>query len=232
MLLYETHCHTRVSSLCGRIAPAELVDLYLANGYAGVFVTDHFINGNCPVRRDHPGASHAEQVHAYCESYRQVRDAAAGRLDVFLGVEFPYGGTDILIYGWDEDALAALPRLVEMDMRSLVRFANDAGMLTVQAHPFREADYIDHIRLYPDVLAVETYNACRSDRCNRLARAWADICGKPATGGTDLHAATLPLLGATAFPERVESPAHFRELVLSGVGRPVSVANRLAPAEP
>lgn len=48
--LYETHCHTQISSACAVSSAVELVDTYLKNGYTGIFITDHFINGNARVR--------------------------------------------------------------------------------------------------------------------------------------------------------------------------------------
>ncbi len=45
--LYETHCHTNLISACSSLSPEEMVELYAKNGYTGVFVTDHFLNGNC-----------------------------------------------------------------------------------------------------------------------------------------------------------------------------------------
>ena len=39
--LYETHCHTNVSSRCSRFSPEEIVKLYTTLKYDGVFITDH-----------------------------------------------------------------------------------------------------------------------------------------------------------------------------------------------
>lgn len=217
--LYETHCHTRISSLCGSITPEEMVALYLRRGYAGVVVTDHFINGNCPVRREMPDAPFDEQIHRYCESYRQVKAAAGGRLDVLFGFEYSYAGTDVLVYGWDEEKLASMPEIVEMDLRTFIRFANDNGALTVQAHPFREAGYIDHIRLYPDVQGIEIYNANRDERCNGLARTFCKAYGKIPFSGSDLHSAKQGALGGMSFPERAGTMETFVEMCRAGLGK-------------
>ena len=46
---------------------------------------------------------------------------------------------------------------------------------TIQGHPFREASYIDHIRLFPcHVHGVEIENACRIDSQNRMAKFYAE----------------------------------------------------------
>ena len=47
--LYEIHLHTSGVSLCGQSAGAEMAREYKRQGYTGVIVTDHFLNGNCRV---------------------------------------------------------------------------------------------------------------------------------------------------------------------------------------
>ena len=54
MYRYELHCHTAKVSACSRLSAREMVDLYLANGYDGIFVTDHFLNGNTTVDKSLP----------------------------------------------------------------------------------------------------------------------------------------------------------------------------------
>lgn len=218
---YETHCHTAVTSACATITPERLVELYVRNGYTGVFVTDHFLNGNC-----HPWiretADWRERVRLYFAGYRQVRDAAAGRLQVFPGIEMTYAGTDVLVWGWDEEITARYPEMMELSYRELIRFVNEHGGLTAQAHPFREADYIDHIRLYPDTQGVEVFNACRNSLQNGLAyaywQAYNDAAGKVRTAGSDTHHETIPRLGGMAFDTPLTSPSDFVERLKRGEG--------------
>ena len=54
MYKYELHCHTAKVSACSRMGAEELVELYLENGYDGIFVTDHFLNVNTTVDRRLP----------------------------------------------------------------------------------------------------------------------------------------------------------------------------------
>ena len=44
--LYETHLHTYPVSKCGRATVREALEFYKREGYAGVFITNHFIDGN------------------------------------------------------------------------------------------------------------------------------------------------------------------------------------------
>ena len=78
---YELHCHTALSSLCASATAEQLVELYIANGYSGVFVTDHFLNGNTCVNRDLPDGSYEERIDAFARGYRAVKSAAGDKLD-------------------------------------------------------------------------------------------------------------------------------------------------------
>ena len=46
---YETHSHTSETSRCSHISGAELAEFYKSLGYTGLFITDHFFNGNTTV---------------------------------------------------------------------------------------------------------------------------------------------------------------------------------------
>ena len=46
MFLYETHCHTAPVSKCGKASAEDTVRFYKKMGYDGVFITNHFQDGN------------------------------------------------------------------------------------------------------------------------------------------------------------------------------------------
>ena len=228
MYKLETHCHTKVISRCGKMTPEQVVELYTKNGYNGVFITEHFLNSeSCRVIHEHPSADYKTKIDKYCEGYLKVKEAAKGTLDVFFGVEFSYNGTDMLVYGLDGEKLKQLPEILQMSMRDFIDFARLNGALIVHAHPFREANYIDHIRLYPNVEAVEVYNACRTDLCNALGENYAKAYGKLCSAGTDIHVFSQPILSGMAFDEKVCSEEHFISLVRSGKGQIIKQKNLL-----
>lgn len=223
MYRYELHCHTAHTSACSRMSATELVDLYLANGYDGIFVTDHFLNGNTTVDCSLP---YAEAVSRFADGYREVKAVAGDRLQVFFGLEYSYKGTDVLTYGWDPETLASYPEILSMSMREYCDFCAAHGALAVQAHPFREARYIDHIRLFPNAEGVEILNAGRDRRTNALAAVYAGEYGKIMTGGSDLHFPTQGILSGMAFEERLTSPAHMIALLRDGKGEIIRQDNR------
>jgi hypothetical protein len=109
-------------------------------------------------------------------------------ISVFLGVESSYGGTDFLIYGLDKAWFLAHPEIEQMKKSQMLTLMAQEGVLIIQAHPFREADYIDHIRLFPrHVHGVETYNANRRDFENEMAEHFAKCYGLIPFSGTDNH---------------------------------------------
>lgn len=226
MYKYETHCHTARVSACSRMSAEELVELYVANGYAGIFVTDHFLNGNTSVNTRLP---YAEAIEEFCKGYEEVKAAAKGRLQVFFGFEYSYLGTDVLCYGWDKETLLSYPEIMQMSMREFCAFCPGHGALAVQAHPFREAAYIDHIRLYPDAEGVETFNACRTELCNKLGKFYAESYGKIKLGGSDLHSPDQKILSGMEFEERLFSERDFIRRLRAGEGKILGKENKYAP---
>ena len=43
---YETHLHTSPVSKCGKVSVRENLEFYKELGYDGVFITNHFLDGN------------------------------------------------------------------------------------------------------------------------------------------------------------------------------------------
>jgi predicted metal-dependent phosphoesterase TrpH len=82
------------------------------------------------------------------------------------------------------------PEIIELRTSEMLSLMAENGALIVQAHPFREAWYIDHIRLYPrSVHGVECYNASQKDFVNSMAEHYADAYGLIRFAGSDNHTA-------------------------------------------
>ena len=64
----------------------------------------------------------------------------------------------------------------------------EAGAFVVQAHPYREAHYIDHIRLFPrSVHGVEVVNSSQAPAANKMAAVYAKQYSLLETYGSDNH---------------------------------------------
>lgn len=186
MYKYEMHCHTSETSRCGKLDGAKMADFYKSMGYSGLVISDHFLNGNTIVPKSLPWE---ERINLFCAGY----DAAKKRgdkigLSVFFAWENSYGGTDFLTYGLSKEWLLEHKYCDLLPAKQYLELARSSGGYLVQAHPYREAGYIDMIRLMPrDVDAVETINACRTDFENHMADFYADSYGLTKTCGTDNH---------------------------------------------
>ena len=188
MYLYETHLHTSPVSKCAKASVRETLEFYKSFGYEGVFITNHFIDGNISADK---GTSYEELIEYYFSDYEEgVRISEEIGISVFCGIETSYGGTDFLVYGLDKAWYLAHTEIKDMTKSEQLKFFMENGALVIQAHPFREARYIDHIRLFPRCIqGVEVYNASRSDFENELVRQYAKNYELIEFAGSDNHIA-------------------------------------------
>ncbi len=186
MYKYETHCHTAPVSKCARATVRETLEFYRSLGYEGVFITNHFLDGNGDVDRSTP---YETQINAYFADYEAgVAMTDEIGIKVFLGVEMSYEGTDFLIYGLDKEWYLAHPEIMDMKKSEELPYIMENGGYVVHAHPYREAGYIDHIRLYPrEIHGVEVLNSSRTDFENHMAELYAENYGFTRTAGSDNH---------------------------------------------
>ena len=221
MYLYETHMHTSPTSACARVSVREALEFYQSAGFAGVCMTEHFLDGN--IAHDLRGLPYDERIRAYFSAYEEgKRIGEEIGLSVFLGIEMSHGGTDFLVYGIDREWCLAHPDMDKMKKSELLSLLLEEGTLIVQAHPFREASYIDHIRLYPrQVHGVEVYNACRTAFENAMAEQYCQNYQLIPLAGTDNHVGGAKTsLGGMATEEPLADVHAFMEAVLSRRARP------------
>ena len=213
---YETHCHTKQTSLCSCITGKEIAQFYKQNGYTGIFITDHFLNGNVNIPRELPWE---EKIARYAAGYDDAK-AEGDRigLDVLFAWEYSWGGNDFLIYGLDRDWLLAHPQQMELHPREYMEKVRTDGGLVIHAHPFRQAGYIESIRLVPSwVDGIEVINASRSPEDNRRADWYADSYGLLKSAGSDNHSGKRPTLAGVYLPERLTCEKDFVRLMKAGV---------------
>lgn len=231
MYQYETHLHTSPVSKCAKASVRENLEFYKKIGYDGVFITNHFIDGNISVDR---AASYAEKIEYYFSDYEEgVKIGKELGIKVFCGVEQSYGGTDFLVYGLDKEWFLAHPEIAEMPKSKELLYYMEKGALVIQAHPFREAAYIDHIRLFPRCIhGTEIINANRTPFENEMARQYAENYNLLPFAGSDNHIASeqpklaglqfiTPLLDEQDFIARVKN----REMEIFTIDRTQASTN-------
>ncbi len=183
---YELHSHTSQSSICSSISGAALVCLYKKLGCEAICVTDHFFNGNTTVPIN---ISWKKQVDLLFSGYEDaLNEGKKIGIKVFFGWEYSFNGTDYLTYGLDKNWLMKNRNCLNLTVKDYCSLVKNDGGYIVHAHPFREADYIDMIRLNPgDVDAVETYNANRTAQENERALWYSDDYNLTSLCGSDIH---------------------------------------------
>ncbi len=212
---YETHLHTLQASACSKMTGAEAAEYYKSLGYSGIFVTDHFFNGNTAIK---PMSDWRKRVSLFCEGFKDAFEKGKEiGLDVFFGFEFHYSGTHFLVYNLDEKWLADNPEIMDLRPTDFLNFVKSEDGLVIQAHPFREASYIQFMRLFPrDVHAVEYLNASDTEDYRKMAKIYADHYSLPGFAGSDAHFTDRKSLSGLEFETRLTDVAQFTDLVKAG----------------
>ncbi|MCL2759901.1 MAG: histidinol-phosphatase, partial [Treponema sp.] len=156
--LYETHLHTAGVSKCALSLGPDYISGYRDKGYSGIIVTDHFFNANCALSRKLPWEEWVNRFYYGYEIAKEEGDRQG--FDVFFGWEETFDGCDdYLIYGLDKDWLLAHPECRTWTRGEQYRAVREAGGCVVQAHPFRQRDYIQRVVLSTGCVdAVEIVN--------------------------------------------------------------------------
>ena len=230
---YETHMHTCQGSACGVSTGAEQARFYKEQGYAGIFVTDHFTGGNTAVPRSLPWR---ERVEWFCSGYEDalIQGQKLG-LDVFFGWEQNFDGDEYLVYGPDKAWLLEHPEVEHWTRRKQLEEVHRLGGAVIQAHPFRDRDYIKYILLglkYCD--GIEVANTFNHRYCDACARRYAEDYGLLTVSGTDNHCRDRvdpAMMMGVETDARLTGPADLARLIRTqGVSRAHGAIRPILPA--
>jgi len=112
MYKYETHLHTYPVSKCSKASVYESLDFYKKLDYDGVFITNHFLDGNINIDS---ATSYEEKIEFYFSDYEDgVKYGKSIGLKVFSGVELSYKGTDFLVYALAKEWYLKNPQIMNM----------------------------------------------------------------------------------------------------------------------
>ena len=216
MYKYETHLHTSPVSKCAIASVRDSLEFYKSLGYDGVFITNHFIQGNMTKPE---GATYEELIAFYFSDYEAALAMSEEiGIKVFCAVEISYRGTDFLVFGLDKDWYLSHPEILTMNFSDELNLMRESGAFISQAHPYREAGYINHIRLFPRCIdAVEVINSSRNKFENDMAAHYADAYGLLKTAGSDNHSGPARnALAGVECDEPIESVSDFIEKIKAG----------------
>ena len=224
MYRYETHLHSSPVSKCGSYSVRHNMEFYKEIGYDGIFLTNHFLDANIGGDRSLPYRDQIEFFFTDIEEGERLSDEIG--IKFFWGVETSYLGTDFLIYGLSKEWYLSHPEIMEKPRKEVLTMMANDGALVVQAHPFREASYIDHVRLFPySVHAVEIDNCGNSKEFqNTMAKMYADCYGITHFAGSDNHIAQeIDRLAGVEFDTPINSIEEFIERIKNGEGHTFSL---------
>ena len=217
MYRYETHLHTVESSACGATPGREYPAIFRDRGYDGIFITDHFFHGNTRPSRDLPWPDY---VDAYMKGYEEAKKAGdAIGFKVFFGIEENFDGDEYLLYGVGREFLLAHPEIPHWTRRQMIRLVHEAGGAVIQAHPFRDRDYITKIHLFPeDVDGIEGINTANSANDNLAALYYAMQYGFLIQAGSDTHNKNRigDGNGGILYETAIRSPEDYADRLLRG----------------
>lgn len=202
----DLHVHTAEASFCAKHTATEVADRYIAEGYSGLVITNHY----SPYTVDHMGD--AWSIDAFLLPYRRMREHAGDRLHVLLGAELRFEGdnNDYLIYGLTEDFLYRYPDLHLLSLKKFVPLAHEHGLLVIQAHPFRDGMILRDPKLLD---GVEVFNASPPQSRNHFALDWAKHYELIPTSGSDLHTKDHPIGGGILTDTPMETVEQLVEIL-------------------
>lgn len=225
MYRYETHLHSAPVSKCGSYSVRDNMEFYKEIGYDGIFLTNHFLDANIGGDRSSPYEEQIEFFFTDIEEGMRLEEEIG--IKFFWGVETSYLGTDFLVYGLSKEWYLSHPEIMTVTRKEMLTMMAEDGALIVQAHPFREASYIDHIRLYPyHVHAVEVDNCGNKDFQNEMALSYAKCYNLPCTAGSDNHISRYATrLAGVEFDTPLQNIEDFINRIKRGEGRTFSILN-------
>ena len=198
MYRYETHLHTTPVSKCARANVRDTMEFYKSAGYDGIFVTNHFIDGNINVDRSLP---YEDRINFYFSDYEEAKrlESEIG-IRILLGVEVSYAGTDFIVYGLDKEWFLSHPELEKLTHTLPVIIAHPFYPCGTHGRTEQEYELIDKKRMRQAFLKaskmgiafdinVNTYRFMDDLEREPLVKVMrlAKECGIKFAFGTDAH---------------------------------------------
>ncbi len=205
---YEMHLHTKEGSECSSSSARELARVYYNAGYAGIVITNHFVQGSTCVPRDLPWQ---EKIKRYYAAYLEAKEECQELdFDVFFGFEYAYGdGKEILAYGIDLEFLENHPELNQAGLETYASLVREAGGIIIHAHPHRARAYVKPgvLPRYDVCDGIEVYNAADEAEWNKRAEVDAKRYDMIRSSGGDVHHVTDRTIGMAGicFEKRIRT---------------------------
>lgn len=216
MFKIETHLHTNIASACGQLTPRQIVDGYVAAGYSGLILTDHYNRDTFAfLNVDLKGSG--DMLGKFLEGYHQlsVEGQRAG-LKIYRGAEVRFDGSwnDYLLYGYHDDLLKDPESVFTMGVEQFYERVKADGALLIHAHPYRNGGEPTSAAALDGVEVINA-NHNQNNR-NELALSFALQNGLLQTSGSDCHHESHIGTGGILVEHLPENDAELVALLRSG----------------
>ncbi len=215
---YQLHAHTYPCSDCAQRSMEELIESLREGGYQGCVITNHFLHGNSGIDRS---LSWEDFVKEYENDYLRGKELAEKYgLDLIFGLEEGVGGgLEILCYGITPQLLYSHPELSALGVKTWHEVLHSNGALVIQAHPFRQRDYILKPSVLPEefIDGIEVFNRENLAEDNETARLAAqEHPNWILVSGSDSHRNTSTCRAGIECDERITNEKELVSMLKSG----------------
>lgn len=184
------------------VAAEQVVHEYKQKGFDALVITNHFEKNQL----SQFGDTDQERMDRYLLAYHLAKaEGEKCGIRVFLGMELRVisGFEDYLLFGVTPEFIYENPRLYTLSLSEVHEICRKAGVLLIQAHPFRSPCQPQNPQ---DLDGAEIYNDHPGHKNhNELAEEWAQQ--NPhfiRTSGSDYHELTHPSGGGIVTDEDVK----------------------------
>lgn len=187
MFKIETHLHTCDSSSCGQLTAEQIMEGYLAAGYDGLIVTDHY-NRDTFRMFGMDTTKHGDFLGAFLTGYEKLKLLGAQKgLKIYRGAEVRFDGSwnDYLLYGYSDELLRDPEAVFTMGVEAFYEKCRAEDALLIHAHPYRNGGQPTTATAL-DGVEVRNMNHHHDNR-NDLALAFAEENDLLQTCGSDCH---------------------------------------------
>lgn len=216
MFKIETHLHTNIASACGRLAPRQIVDGYVAAGYSGLILTDHYNRDTFAfLNVDLKGSG--DMLGAFLQGYHQLSlEGQRAGLKIYRGAEVRFDGSwnDYLLYGYHDDLLKDPESVFTRGVEQFYERVKADGALLIHAHPYRNGGEPTSAAALDGVEVINA-NYNQNNR-NELALSFALQNGLLQTSGSDCHQKSHIGTGGILVDHLPENDAELVALLRSG----------------
>lgn len=197
----ETHLHTKEGSPDGIVSSEKTIEILIEKGYDGMIVTDH---------------------NSY-KGYESIDKSKYENFVILKGVEYDTSDAGHMLIVLPSENETTIFTHKGMSIKDTIKIVHSMGGIIGPAHPFdyyklgmfNNAKWLKNLSVLKDFDFVESFNSCGSSIGNHESNLLAQLCNKPATGGSDSHKKESVGSAYTILPNQISNEDEYIDLIKS-----------------